>query len=367
MKKTAEGQVVRSVVKSCIRTIKMIHSEITNSISVDIVLSEDVVSQCEGKENRKGGRHFHDNVLELKFTLVLTEGHPAAVREKCPWYFKMKAIIDECPSLVPVGLGTNNSAYDVSLLALSANTLDFDFSDGLGLETEHIGDNVDGGNGNSEGEGEGEGDDDDDDDDGEGEGGNSDVEEDVPAKAASSKVAKCKADLVETMETKKTSAQSGKSAPVITATAAWVSKKPQTGIGKINAITAKEEEMTQKVLELKKLKVKGENDKVLVKIQAKADLKMQGMKLQADLVQKKMDNEFHLQMAQMGHASAEAGPSNMMYSSVATSSSGYSDAGSATPSTFSNDLQLDQGLDFQVYSSNSGYNFMHMQDEGNYR
>jgi hypothetical protein len=52
----------------------------------------------------------------------------------------MKAIIDEHPSLVPVGLGNNNSTYDVSLLASSANTLDFDFSDGLGLETEHIGD-----------------------------------------------------------------------------------------------------------------------------------------------------------------------------------------------------------------------------------
>jgi hypothetical protein len=139
----------------------------------------------------------------LKFTLILTEGYPAAVREKCPWYFKMKAIIDECPSLVPVGLRNNNSTYDVSLLALSVNTSDFDFSDGLGLETECIGDDVDGGNGNSEGEQEGEGDDD---DDGEGEDGNSDVEEDVPAKLASSKVAKRKADLVETTETEKISA-----------------------------------------------------------------------------------------------------------------------------------------------------------------
>ena len=113
----------------------------------------------------------------------------------------MKAIIDERPSLVPVGLGNNNSAYDVSLLASSAHTSDFDFSDGLGLETQHIGDDVDGGNDNSEGEGEGE--DDNNDDDGEGEGGNSDVEEDVPAKVALSEVTKCKADLAETMETKK--------------------------------------------------------------------------------------------------------------------------------------------------------------------
>ena len=98
----------------------------------------------------------------------------------------MKAITDEHPSLVPVGLGNNNSVYDVSLLASSVNTSDFDFSDGLGLETKCIGDNVDGSNGNSEGEG-----------------GNSDGEEDVPAKVSSSKVAKCKADLVELWKPRK--------------------------------------------------------------------------------------------------------------------------------------------------------------------
>ena len=63
-------------------------------------------------------------------------------------------------------------------------------------------------------------------------------------------------------------------------------------IEKINAITAKEEETTQKMLELKKLKVKGENDKVLARIKAKADVKIQQMKLQAELAQKKLDNEF---------------------------------------------------------------------------
>jgi hypothetical protein len=33
----------------------MIHSEMMNSISVDVVLSENAVSQCKGEENRKGG------------------------------------------------------------------------------------------------------------------------------------------------------------------------------------------------------------------------------------------------------------------------------------------------------------------------
>ena len=80
---------------------------------------------------------------------------------------------------------------------------------------------------------------------------------------------------------------------------------------KINAITAKEE-TTQKVLDLKKLKVKGENNKLLARIKAKAELKMQQMKFWAELAQQKLDNDFWLQMAQMGHGYSEAGSSSMV-------------------------------------------------------
>jgi hypothetical protein len=101
-------------------------------------------------------------------------------------------------------------------------------------------------------------------------------------------------------------------------------------IEKINAITAKEEETTQKVLDLKKLKVKGEKNKVLANIKARAGLKMQQMKLRADLAQKRMDNEFWLQMARMGHVHTEAGPSSMIHNNMAALSSRYSNAGSVT-------------------------------------
>jgi hypothetical protein len=201
------------------------------------------------------------------------------------------------------------------------------------------------------------------------EGGNSDIEEDVAmekkvlpvSKTLSLKtptVTKRKATAVDapiTIETKplKTSARAGKSTPAaVTTTASQrASKKAKTGIEKINAITAKEEETTQKVLELKKLKVKGENDKVLAKIKAKADLKMQQMKLRAELAQKKMDNEFRLQMARMG----QAGSSSMVHSGS------YSDAGSVTntPSTYSSEIpQLDPSLEF--FGQNSGYDFNHL-------
>jgi hypothetical protein len=277
----------------------------------------------------------------------------------------LKAIIDERPSAVPVGVGNNSSGYDVSILAPSGNTSEFDWSDpGLGLHGDGDGDH---GDGNGEGEGEGEGKDNSDDDgsDSEGsddsEGGNSDIEDAPVAKQVPSKTLKTltttkrKATAVEAPETKtpKTSARAGKLTPAATTASQQAAKKPKTGIEKISAITAKEEEMTQKVLELKKLRMKGENDKVLVKIKAKADVKMQRMKLRAELTQKKMDNEFQLQMARIGHT--------RMHSTVAASSSGYSDtrSESVAPSTYSISemprSSLDPSLEF--FGLELGYDF----------
>jgi hypothetical protein len=139
------------------------------------------------------------------------------------------------------------------------------------------------------------------------------------------------------------------------------SKKPKTGMEKISTIMAKEEETNQKVLELKKLRVKGENDKVLAKIKAKADTKMCQIKLRAELEQKKMDNNFRLQMAQMGHAypSSEVGSNSMVHNNIAAPGSGYS--GSVTPGStsgyFNKMPQLDLSLEF--FGQNSGYDFNH--------
>jgi hypothetical protein len=55
MKRIERGRIVRSVARSSSHIMKMIHSGIMNSISVDVILSENAVSQCKGKENRKGG------------------------------------------------------------------------------------------------------------------------------------------------------------------------------------------------------------------------------------------------------------------------------------------------------------------------
>lgn len=169
----------------------------------------------------------------------------------------------------------------------------------------------------------------------EGEGGSEDIEkesilgddsdEDIVVKGTT----KRKAVTLEPEKGKKTSARKGKSIHVSTTPG---SKKPKTGMEKISTIAAKEEETTQKVLDLKKLKAKGENDKALARIKAKADVKMQQMKLKAEIAQKKMDHEFQLQMARMGHfpTQPEVGPTT---SSMGVGMfGGYSGQASTTPS-----------------------------------
>jgi hypothetical protein len=161
-----------------------------------------------------------------------------------------------------------------------------------------------------------------------------------------------------TFDGKKTSACSAKSTPATQPAA----KKAKTGTSKLDAIMVKEEETTQKVLELKKIKAKGEADKALAKIQAKSDLKLQQYKLKAQLAMKKMemeekrrDHEFQLRMAQLGQS--RAGPSTESFGAMATTASpGWSDVGSATPSSLLGELHSDPfTFDFSGMNSHSDY------------
>lgn len=85
--------------------------------------------------------------------------------------------------------------------------------------------------------------------------------------------------------------------------------KTLAGIDRFADIAAREEETTQKVLELKKTKFESERDKSVAKVKAKADIQMNKDKLRAELAQKKLELEyqFKLQMAQMSSGSARSG------------------------------------------------------------
>ncbi|KAF8225238.1 hypothetical protein L208DRAFT_1506819, partial [Tricholoma matsutake] len=220
----------------------------------------------------------------------------AVIKMKCPWYWQLKAIISERPNQVPAGIRNNTSNYDVSLLLASVHTSELGDTSSDGIvgfdDTQHV-----------DGDGDDmqhvDGDDDmQDTDDGLRDEG---LEEEVQIVTKGS--AKRKATVLEeakpVVSAKKTAPQKGKSTPATATQSA--SKKSKTGAERMNAVSVKEEETTQKLLELKKTKVRAETEKQVAKLRAKADVKMQADKLKADIAVKKMELEYKLKMAQLGH------------------------------------------------------------------
>jgi hypothetical protein len=75
-----------------------------------------------------------------------------------------------------------------------------------------------------------------------------------------------------TVEARKTVAKQGTSSP---AAAQPPAKKKQTGIERLEVLATKEEETTQKMLDLKKVKAQGVTERALAKIKASAEIKIQ--------------------------------------------------------------------------------------------
>jgi len=89
----------------------------------------------ESEINMKVDNPFTRNwgmFIETLFVSEMGDEHKctAVIQEKCPWFFHLKAIIDEHPSLVPAGTGNNSYGYDLALIVPSVNTSEFESSDG---------------------------------------------------------------------------------------------------------------------------------------------------------------------------------------------------------------------------------------------
>jgi len=100
---------------------------------------------------------------------------------------------------------------------------------------------------------------------------------------------------------KPTAPCAGKSTPAEAPTR----KKAKTGIDRFADIAAREEETTQKVLELKKTKFQGETEKAVARVRAQAEIQMNKDRLHAEYAQKKLEFDFKLwlqtvQQQQMG-------------------------------------------------------------------
>jgi hypothetical protein len=46
--------------------------------------------------------------------IALTHFGTEVIKEACPWFFEMCELIAECPNHVPVGLGNNETAFNMS-------------------------------------------------------------------------------------------------------------------------------------------------------------------------------------------------------------------------------------------------------------
>ena len=97
---------------------------------------------------------------------------------------------------------------------------------------------------------------------------------------------------VEVDEKKPTAPRPGKSMPVPTQ-----KRTSKSAIDKFSEIAAKEEETTQKVIELKKTKLKASADREIAKVKSKAEIKMNQDRLRAELEMKKMEYEYQLKIA----------------------------------------------------------------------
>jgi hypothetical protein len=239
------------------------------------------------------------------------------VKEKTPWFWTVKGFISKRPNLVPTGVGNNSTGYDVSILQ-KGTISDHGDGDGRGSEDEDkdgFGDESLGLEDEFDGQSEpnlmdewantrsGSEDEEAEDKDiakpasGREEGGEG--HEELTAVGEKRRQVGAEFDgnkkkvKVDAVAKKPTAPRAGKSAPATTASSSS-QKKSRTGIEKLSEIAAKEEETTQKIIDLKKTKAEGAANKEITKVKSKADIEMNRDKLKADLASQKLELDFKL-------------------------------------------------------------------------
>lgn len=287
------------------------------------------------------------------------------IKKTCPWYWEMSALIGERPNVTPVGLGNNQSDYDTSLLMPNESEGD----DNSNLDDIDIKETIDIG----------------DDEDSVDHKDIYDAEWEKAMHESSSSAAPGDGDepgkeeddrKVQIKVPKAPNIQGGPSRKKMTEPKPAISKRVEppgkkekvpkkTPIDRFGDVAIKEEETTQKQLELKKTKARGQSDERIAEIQAKANVKMQKDRLKAEYAQKKMDHEYHMaQMAQAARSQAQNSVfgSDSFASSSSTQfptsfgSSSYSSgwpeapsAGTSTPGSLTQELNngdIGQSLEF---------------------
>ncbi|KAF8073402.1 hypothetical protein FPV67DRAFT_1666168 [Lyophyllum atratum] len=219
------------------------------------------------------------------------------IRNSFPWYFTMKELISERPNIVPVGLGNATTGFDTDILLPSVDSDDRGTSEFTAYSTEP---NASATTGDSD-------------------------EDPALEPAATTTAADPDEDLASTpaltttrpvksehKPEKRTAARPSTSAP---ASIPPPSKKPKTTHEKFSEMAAKEEETTQKLIDLKVQKLQNSNAVEIATINAKTQIRLQREKLKADLHAKRLEQEYQLRLASMraSHTSERYWPSSSPY------------------------------------------------------
>jgi hypothetical protein len=285
----------------------------------------------------------------------------ARIQEKHPWFWELKALISERPNMVLVGVGNNSTPINVSLLQKPDTTgfgdsdmshfressKDFDtqsepLTDGFLGPSE--GDDGDEEAGNADAEG------DIDDEGGSEDGGDGDDMHLVGKKRKGKEKAQGQKKHAKVDEKKSTAPRPGKSTPAPTQ-----KKTSKSAIDKFSEIAAKEEETTQKAIELKKTKLKASADREIAKVKSKAEIKMNQDRLHAELEMKKMEYEYRLKFAatQPGGAPPQPFPSFPKIPDVSNENYSHMFGGQSTNSSVSNSFSSGGHWNDAVASSSS--------------
>lgn len=207
----------------------------------------------------------------------------------------MKELISERPNVVPVGLGNSATGFDIDILQSTAASHDPDDPSVHSSITPAT--DLD----------------------------DADMVSDEEPTSTSPSLPPTETVKSESNPKKRTLPKTSNSAP---APAPQPSKKSKGTHEKLAEIAAKEEETTQKLLDLKMQKLQGSNAISLANIEGKNQVRLQREKLQAEIFLRKQEQEFQLRLASL-KASGSNRP-NSPYWPTPNSFHGYNSASSST-------------------------------------
>ncbi|KAF9484224.1 hypothetical protein BDN70DRAFT_872925 [Pholiota conissans] len=210
------------------------------------------------------------------------------IREAFPWYFVLRDLISERPNITPVGLGNTSTGFDLNLLGPQEPDNDSDD------DNSNNGDDDDDDNNNS-----------------------CQAIDDGTVSEAGSHGEDVKPDVKPDFSGKASRKRTG-AKPSTSAAAPKPPKKPKTSHEKFSEIAIKEEETTQKLLDIKKQKMANDSTVNVAQIQAKAQLKIRRAELQAQVIARREEHQFQLELARI---QSRVGPSTA--SSASSSSSPF--------------------------------------------